>query len=242
MFDGWGEGWGEVHFWEMVFRTSVSFAALLLLTRLLGKKQMSQLTFFHYITGITIGSIAANIAGESETPFWNGLVSLVVWVLFVVLLSFITLKWGSTRMILDNQPTIVIRDGRIDEQAMKSVQLHLDDLNMMLRETGIFTIKDVQYAVLETNGALSVLQKVPQLPATKKDVKAGGGTPQYMPSEIIADGRVNRKNLRLYGLSEEWLLEEISKHGVSRSDQVFFAQLLEDKTLDVTLKQPKLKK
>jgi uncharacterized membrane protein YcaP (DUF421 family) len=242
MFDGWGKGWGDVHFWEMVFRTTVSFAALLLLTRLLGKKQMSQLTFFHYITGITIGSIAANIAGESETPFWNGLVSLVTWVLLAVLLSYITMKWGGTRIILDNRPTIVIKDGRIDEQAMKSVQLHLDDLNMMLREAGIFTVKDVQYAVLETNGALSVLQKVSQLPATKKDVKAGGGSPQYVPSEIIADGRVNRKNLRQYGLSEEWLLEEIGKHGVSRSDQVFFAQLLEDGTLDVTLKQPKLKK
>ena len=242
MFEGWGKGWGDFHFWEMVFRTTVSFAALLLLTRLMGKKQMSQLTFFHYITGITIGSIAANIAGESEEPFWNGMISLVVWTLLTVLLSFITLKWGGSRMILDNQPTIVIRDGRIDEQAMKSVQLHLDDLNMMLREAGVFTAKDVQYAVLETNGALSVLQKVQQLPATKKDVKAGGGPPQYMPSEIIADGRVNRKNLRLYGLNEEWLLEEIGKHGVSRSDQVFFAQLLEDGTLDVTLKQPKLKK
>ena len=242
MFEGWGEGWADVHFWEMIVRTVLSFAALLLLTRLLGKKQMSQLTFFHYITGITIGSIAANIAGESETPFWNGMVSLAVWTLLTVLLSFITLKWGGSRVILDNQPTIVIRDGRIDEQAMKSVQLHLDDLNMMLREAGVFTAKDVQYAVLETNGALSVLQKVQQLPATKKDVKAGGGPPQYMPSEIIADGRVNRKNLRLYGLNEEWLLEEIGKHGVSRSDQVFFAQLLEDGTLDVTLKQPKLKK
>jgi uncharacterized membrane protein YcaP (DUF421 family) len=242
MFDGWGEGWGDVQFWEMFFRTTMSFAALLLLTRLLGKKQMSQLTFFHYITGITIGNIAGAIAGESETPFWNGLVSLVIWTLLTVLLSYITLKWGGSRMILDNQPTIVIRDGRVDEQAMKSVQLHLDDLNMMLRETGIFNMKDVQYAVLETNGALSVLQKVPQLPATKKDIKAGGGPPQYMPSEIIADGRVNRKNLKLYGLSEEWVIEEIGKHGVSRSDQVFFAQLQEDGTLDVTLKQPKLKK
>ncbi len=240
MFENWGEGWGDIHLLEMAFRTTVSFAALLLLTRLLGKKQMSQLTFFHYITGITIGSIAANIAGESETPFWNGLLSLVIWTLLTVLLSFVTLKWGGSRMILDNQPTIVINDGRIDEQAMKSVQLHLDDLNMMLRETGVFTIKDVQYAVLETNGALSVLQKVPQLPATKKDVKAGGGPPQYMPSEIIADGRVNRKTLQLHGLSEEWLLKEIRKHGISRSDQVFFAQLQEDGSLDVTLKQPKM--
>ncbi|MCW1926670.1 YetF domain-containing protein [Bhargavaea beijingensis] len=242
MFEGWGEGWGDLHFWEMVFRTTLSFAALLLLTRLLGKKQMSQLTFFHYITGITIGSIAANIAGESETPFWNGLLSLVIWALLTVLLSYITLKWGGTRMILDNEPTIVIKDGRIDEQAMKSVQLHLDDLNMMLRENGVFAVKDVQYAVLETNGALSVLQKVTQLPATKKDVKAGGGPSQHMPSEIIADGRVNRKNLKSYGLSEQWLLEEIGKHGVARADQVFFAQLQEDGTLDVTLKQPKMNK
>ncbi|WP_040227687.1 DUF421 domain-containing protein [Bhargavaea cecembensis] len=229
--------WGQVDFWEMVLRSAVTFAVLLLLTRLLGKKQMSQLTFFNYVTGITIGSIAGNIAGESETPFFDGLVSLVTWVLLTILLSLISLKWAGARVILDNEPTIVIKDGRIDERAMKSVQLHLDDLNMMLRETGVFMVKDVRYAILETNGALSVLLKGQNLPATKKDVNVGAGPAKYLPTEIISDGKVVRKNLAEYDLTEAWLLKELGKHGVSRPEQVFFAQLQEDGTLDVTVKE-----
>lgn len=229
--------WGQVDFWEMVLRSAVTFAVLLLLTRLLGKKQMSQLTFFNYVTGITIGSIAGNIAGESETPFFDGLVSLVTWVLLTILLSLLSLKWPGARVILDNEPTIVIKDGRIDERAMKSVQLHLDDLNMMLRETGVFMVKDVRYAILETNGALSVLLKGQNLPATKKDVNVGTGPAKYLPTEIISDGKVVRKNLTEYDLTEAWLLKELGKHGVSRPEQVFFAQLQEDGTLDVTVKE-----
>ncbi|SIT69304.1 YetF domain-containing protein [Edaphobacillus lindanitolerans] len=231
------DDWLRVDFWEMVLRSAVTFAVLLLLTRLLGKKQMSQLTFFNYVTGITIGSIAGNIAGESETPFFDGLISLVTWTLLTVVLSLISLKWPGARIILDNEPTIVIKDGRLDEKAMKSVQLHLDDLNMMLRENGVFLVKDVRYAILETNGALSVLLKGPNMPATKKDVNVGAGPSKYLPAEIISDGKIVRKNLKEYNLSEEWLLKELGKHGVSRPEQVFFAQLLDDGTLDVTVKE-----
>ncbi len=92
----------KVDFWEMILRTTLSFIVLLILARLLGKKQMSQLTFFNYITGITIGSIAADIAGETETPFFNGLISLVWWSALTVLIGYIGMKSGKARVLIDD--------------------------------------------------------------------------------------------------------------------------------------------
>ena len=221
---------------EMTIRTVITFAVLLVLTRLMGKKQVSQLSFFHYVTGITIGSIAGNIAGESETPFWNGLISLILWALLTLLMSYISLKIPKARIALEDKPTIVIREGKILEGSMKSLRLHLDDLNMMLREQGIFSIKDAYYAVLETNGKLSVLMKAGQDPATKQDVKAPAPVPKYIPSEIISDGVMVKKNLTELNLTEEWVHEQLKKQGVGKIEQVFYAEIQTDGSLHVDMR------
>ncbi|MBO1911445.1 DUF421 domain-containing protein, partial [Microvirga sp. 3-52] len=143
-------------FWEMIFRTTGAFVALLILARILGKKQLSQLTFFHYITGIAFGSIAAEMAGQTDVKFMNGLVALAWWAVLTLLASYISLKSSNLRIVLDDQPTIVIKEGAIMENAMKKERLHVNDLMMMLREQSIFTLQDVHYAILETNGELSV--------------------------------------------------------------------------------------
>jgi uncharacterized membrane protein YcaP (DUF421 family) len=221
---------------EMTIRTVITFAVLLILTRLMGKKQVSQLSFFHYITGITIGSIAGNIAGESETPFWNGLISLILWALLTLLMSYISLKIPKARIVLEDKPTIVIREGKILEESMKSLRLHLDDLNMMLREQGFFSIKDAYYAVLETNGKLSVLMKAGQEPATKQDVKAAAPIPKYIPSEIISDGVMVKKNLTELNLTEDWVYEQLKKQGIGKIDHVFYAEIQTDGSLHVDMR------
>ncbi|MBE1554211.1 YetF domain-containing protein [Sporosarcina limicola] len=226
----------ELDFWEMILRTTITFIALLILARIMGKKQISQLTFFHYVTGITIGSIAGNIAGESETPFLNGLVSMIWWALLTLLMSFIALKSRKARLVLDDQPTIVMREGKILEGSLKKLRLHLNDLNMMLREQGVFSIKDVNYAVLETNGKLSILKKVGQEPATKQDVKAPAPIPKYIPSEIISDGKIVEKNLPELNLTEEWVYEQLKKQGIGKVEHVFYAEIQTDGSLHVDMK------
>ena len=225
-----GEMW-KLDFWEMILRVTLSFFVLLVLARFLGKKQVSQLTFFHYVTGITIGSIAGEIASESGTHFLNGLISMIWWALLTMLMSFIALKSQKMRVILDDEPTIVMHGGKLLEKSMKKSRLSLNDLNMMLREQGIFSIKDVDYAVLETSGTLSILKKTGQEPATKKDVNASAPQPKYIPMEIISEFKIVKKNLKELGLTEEWVYEQLKKQGIGQIEQVYYAEIQADGSL-----------
>lgn len=226
----------DADYGEMILRTTGAFAILLLLARILGRKQMSQLTFFHYITGIAFGSIAAEMAGQTDVKFMNGAIALAWWAVLTYLSSYISLKSPLGRLALDGQPAIVIKDGVLMEKEMKTLRLHMDDLMMMLREQSVFSLQDVHYAILESNGELSVLKKVQQQEATKLDVKANLSKPKYFPSELITDGKIVQKNLVELNLKEEWLLGELKKQGVGSVEQVFFAQLQTDGTVFVNFK------
>lgn len=225
----------ELNFWEMIIRTTLSFSALLLLARLLGKKQLSQLTFFHYITGITIGSIASEIASQHETPFLDGFISLIWWTVLTLLMSYISLKFPKIRILIDDEPTMVIKDGVLLVKSLKSSRLNMDDVLMMLREQSIFSIQEVQYAVLETNGELSVLKKVGDQGATKNDVNAPIVEPIFIPTEIIVDGIVLNKNLNELDLTEEWLFKKLRKKGINSPKEVFYAQVQTNGSLYISL-------
>ncbi|MHA6259227.1 YetF domain-containing protein [Sporosarcina sp. CAU 1771] len=227
----------DFNFWEMILRTTIAFAALLILARILGKKQLSQLTFFHYITGIAFGSIAAEMAGQTDVPFMDGLIALTWWAILTLLMSYLSMKSPRFRVLVDDEPSIVIRDGVLMEKKMKSLRLHLDDLMMMLREQSIFSIQDVHYAVMETNGELSVMKKTAQQEATKQDVQAPVTLPEYIPTEIISDGKIVYKNLIELKLTEEWVLKKLRKKGIDSVEQVFFAQIQTDGSLFTDLKR-----
>lgn len=226
----------DVEVLEMILRTTFTFIILLILARIMGKKQISQLTFFHYVTGITIGSIAGNIAGESETPFLNGVVSMIWWALLTLLMSFLTLKSRRARIILDDQPTIIIREGKILETSLTKTRLSTNDLNMMLREQSIFSITDVYYAILETNGELSVMKVASQEAATRKDVNAPSPTPKYIPTEIIVKGKILKKNLNELDLTEEWVMTKLKQQGIGKLELVLYAEIQTDGELHVDLK------
>ncbi|MGG0669724.1 YetF domain-containing protein [Sporosarcina koreensis] len=229
----------NMDFWEMLLRTTFAFIILMILARLMGKKQISQLTFFHYVTGITIGSIAAEISAQSETPFLNGAVAMIWWAILTVLVNLLTVKSKKARILFDDQPTIIIHRGKISEQGMKKARLTLNDLNMMLREQSIFTVTDVNYAILETNGQLSVMKKAAQEAATRKDVKAPGNEPKYIPTEIISDGKLIKENLTELKLTEEWVYEQLKKNGVGKLEQVYYAEILADGHLHIDLRTEK---
>ncbi|MET0786810.1 MAG: DUF421 domain-containing protein [Paenisporosarcina sp.] len=227
-------------FLEMLLRTTVTFSVLLGLARLLGKEQLSQLTFFNYITGITIGSIAGEIVSHEDTHYINAITSLIWWSLLTILVSFISIKSNRAKELLDDKPLIVIKEGKILEKALKKSRLPLSDLNMLLRIQGIFSVKDVHFAVLETNGELSVFKKVSQQPATKQDVKAPTETPKFMPCTIISDGKVVTKNLQGVGHTEEWLHKQLVKHGVNSVEQVFYAEIESDGSLYIDFGEDEL--
>ncbi|MFC5604570.1 DUF421 domain-containing protein [Sporosarcina koreensis] len=223
----------ELDFWEMIGRASTSFIALLILARFMGNKQISQLTFFHYVTGITIGSIAAEIAAQTETKFYDGMLAMIWWAILTILVNYLTVKSKKARKLVNASPTIIISKGKISEKSMKKVRLTLNELNMMLREQSIFSVADVNYAILETNGQLSVMKKSAQETATRKDVKAPGKDPKYIPTEIISDGKLIKENLTELELSEEWVYDQLKKRGIGKIENVFYAEILGDGNLHV---------
>jgi len=228
-------GFQEVNILEMILRSTLSFFTILVLARIIGKKQLSQLTFFHYITGITIGSIAAEVSTQVKTPFWDGFVSLIWWALLTLLISYIALKSSKARVFFDDRPTILIQNGTIIKNGMKKARLHTDELAMLLREQGIFSFDDVLYAVFETNGELSILKKPAKATATKQDVKADITIPPFMPTEVISNGKIIMKNLIELNLSEEWLLNKLKKKDIKNIEDVYFAQILENGSLYISL-------
>ncbi|MFJ7891056.1 DUF421 domain-containing protein [Lysinibacillus xylanilyticus] len=226
----------KADFWEMILRSTLSFFALLIVTRLLGKKQLGQLTFFHYTTGITFGSIASEIAAQAETPFLDGLIALIWWSVLTYFMTIITIKSKKARVIVDDKPTILIQNGIILESALRKNRLHMDELAMMLREQAIFSIQDVQYALLETTGKLSVLPRPAEQPATKQDVKVDVTPPTYIPTEVASDGKVIYENLVELELTEDWLMKKLKKQNVQSVEDVYFAQVQGNGSLYVSLK------
>lgn len=223
----------------IVLKPTIAFFLLLLLARLLGKKQMSQMTFFNYVTGITIGSLAANIITFNDESIWEEVIGLVWWCVLTAILSIITLKSAKMRVIIDGQPTVLIKNGKFQELALKSTKVSIEDLTMMLREQNIFSIKEVDYAILEPNGKLSVLKYQDQLNVIRKDLDIDVRRPKFFPEEIIIDGRIVYNNLRGYGLNIDWLGKELKSQKIKRVEDVLYAELQSDGTLYTLLKDKK---
>lgn len=215
------------------FRAIIGFVVLLILARLLGKKQLSQFTFFTYITGITLGNIAGEMVLNKDTKIIDGIAALTIWVLLTLLIEFISLKSAKARVLLDGEPTIVIKKGKILKKAMASSRLNMDDLTMLLRDKDVFSIREVDYAILEPNGKLSVLKKQEEENVTKMDLQIAYKKRLYIPSELIVDGKIVTKNLRELNLSEDWLESQIKQSGVPSVENVFFAELQSDGTVYV---------
>lgn len=221
---------------DILARTTISFIVLLILTRLLGKKQLSQLTYFNYITGITIGSIAAIMAMDRSRPLMDGLLSLIFWSLLTLLVGWISLKSAKLRILFDGEPTIIIKEGRILEKSLSKLQLNMDDLSMLLRNQNIFSINEIDYAILEPNGVLSVLKKVDYQAVSKQDIYPIISKPKYIPSEIIVDGKIVTKNLRELNLTHEWLTQQLTQAGVNQED-IFYAEIQADGSLFINKKE-----
>ena len=226
--------------WQTSLRTLLGFFVLLLLTRILGKKQLSQMTFFTYITGIALGNIAGDMVVHRDIKLIDGVTGLTLWAILTLGIEQLSLKSSKARVLLDGEPTIVIKNGKILEKAMASNKLNMDDLSMLLRDKNVFSVREVEYAILEPNGKLSVLKKQEEENVTKKDLKIPLNQRLYLPTELIVDGKIVRKNLKELSLNQEWLENQIKLSGVQAIDEVFFAELQSDGSIYVDKKTDRL--
>lgn len=223
----------SVEMLHLIVKTTCIFFALLILTRIVGRMQLSEMTFFHYVTGITIGSVAANMISESDGDLWIEFTCLAWWCVLTILLSYIGLKCRAVRVIVGGQPIIIIKDGRMIKKSFQQTRINMEDLCMLLREQNIFSIKEVNYAILEPDGKLSVMKKHKNLAVTKEDLNINAPEAQYLPAEVIVDGKIVKPNMQEFQLSEEWVLEELKRQGIHSIKKVLYAELQEDGSLYV---------
>ncbi|KUO76949.1 MAG: hypothetical protein APF77_19025 [Clostridia bacterium BRH_c25] len=221
---------------ETSVRTIIGFTVLFVLTRLLGKKQLGHLTFFTYVTGIAMGNIAGDMVVHRDIKLIDGVTGLMIWAFLTFLLEYFSLKSSKARVLLDGEPSIVIKKGVIMQKELAAQRLNMDDLAMLLRTNNVFSIKDVDYAILEPNGQLSILKKPDLEAVTKKDMQLQPENRMYLPTEIIVDGKSVQKNLKELNLSDEWLEQQIKLAGVNSVKEIFYAELQKDGSLYISIK------
>ena len=220
---------------EILLRSATTFIGLLFLALLMGRKQLSQITFFDYIVGITIGSIAAVIAVDRAVNIFDGVIAIVVWAIMPIIIGYISIKSIKFRLIVEGEPKVIIQNGIIINKNMLKEKYNIGDLMMQLRDKGIFDISEVDFAILEPNGKLSVLKKPEYNPATLKDMNI---TPDYkgVMVELIIDGNIIYKNLKNINKDIQWLNEQLKNRNIESVKNVIFAGFLTNGQLYVSLR------
>ena len=198
-----------------------SFAVLFLVAKFIGHKQIAQLDFFDYITGITIGSIAAEMATELEEP-WKPLIAMVIYGGITLSLSLISSRFPRSRKYLNGTPTILLDHGKLYYENMKKARLDLSEFLVLCRQQGYFDLTSIQTAIFEYNGKLTILPVTTQRPVTPQDMAL---TPdqELMFTELIMDGRILEDNLKRMGLDRTWLEKQLKQRHISTAKEVFLA-------------------
>lgn len=215
-------------------RGIIGFFTLLIFARILGKQQISQLTFFEYVVGITIGSTASTLTTDLTSSAWSHWVGLLVWTAACFILQYISIKWRTASIYLAGEPTIVIMDGKILEDNMHKYRYTLDDLLEQLRDKEVFDINKVAYAILEKDGQLSVLKKSEYNPVTPKDLNIKT-QPSNIGIELIYNGIVIDNNLNQINKNRTWLNKELKKLSITSPTQVFLASYNSESGLYIDL-------
>ncbi|MDF2066840.1 DUF421 domain-containing protein [Bacillus sp. Cr_A10] len=210
--------------WLDVIVRSLTFVIFLFfVTKMLGKKQISQLSFFEYVTGITIGSIAAEVIMGLEQNMFLGFVAIVIVSILPFLGGIVSLKSKKFRDFAEGKGTIFIKDGKIMEENLKKERYTVDEMLELLRKKDVFQVSDVEYAVLEATGELSVLLKKENQPLTAKDLNIKVASIKE-PQTVIMDGKILDEPLSTIGYNRGWLKTELEKLGVT-IENVFVGQV-----------------
>ncbi|MEK3776167.1 DUF421 domain-containing protein [Paenibacillus sp. FSL M8-0212] len=214
--------------WVVAVRSIIAFLTLIIYTRVLGKQQMGNLTYFDYINGITIGSIAGTFATDLSSKAWIHFVALTIFTIITIIFQYITLKNRTISKLMDSDPTLIIQNGKILEQNLSKMRVKFDELTMMLRQKDVFDITTLDYAILEPDGSLSVVLKPENQPVTAKDMHMHPPKSKLM-TEIIIDGLLIKQNLEERNKDTNWLSEQLKKQNITIQDIAFAAILPNDK-------------
>lgn len=204
---------------KVILTSVLSAAAIFAIAKILGHKQMSQLDFFDYITGITIGSIAAELATELEKP-WKPLIAMIIYGTITLALSIITSKFPRTRKFINGTPTVIMSGGKLYRKNFKKAKLDLSEFMVMCRQEGYFNLLDISAAIFEYNGRLTILPKAEKRPVNPGDMNIIPPA-ESIDTEVIMDGRILEGNLKRLGLDLVWLDKELKRQGYKNAKEIF---------------------
>lgn len=209
---------------EVSIRAAGAFIVLLVITRLIGKEQLGKLTVSDFVNAIAIGSIGASMATDHQENIVYYVIAIVIFSALTFATNYLALKSKPFRKIIEGEPVIVVHNGKILEKEMSGERYNIDNLIMNLREKNIFNIADVEFAVLEPNGQLSVLLKSSERPVTSSDLNISTKY-EGLPSELIVEGKIIQENLKHNNLSEEWLMEQLKLQNIGNVSEVSYASI-----------------
>ena len=208
-----------MEFIKIILTSLLSVVSLFIIAKITGHKQMAQLDFFDYITGITIGSIAAELATELEFP-WKPLIAMIVYGIVALSLTILAHKFPKTRNYVNGTPTIVMDNGKLYRKNMKKAKLELSEFMVLCRQEGYFNINDIQTAIFEYNGRITILPKSKKRPLTPEDMNLAPKKAEIY-TEIIMDGRILHENLKRLGLDLTWLDKQLKRKNHNNAKEIF---------------------
>lgn len=215
-----------------------SIVAIFILTKLMGYRQMSQMSMFDYIIGITIGSIAAEMSTSLENHFTQPLTAMIVYAIAAFLLSKITTKSIKARRIIEGEPLVLFNNGELYKKNLKKAKIDVTEFLVQCRVNGYFDVSKLQTAILEGNGKVSFLPKVSDRPATPADFELEPEQ-DYMVANVILDGKIMTENLKHTGNDEKWLMNQIKGQGAGSVQDVLLATCDGSNQVTVFLKETK---
>lgn len=202
----------EIDIFLLIVKTMISIVILFGITKMIGRKQISQLNIFDFIIGITMGNIAAEIAVNKEVKLLYGIIAMLIYAFFSVLVSYLTNKSIKARRFFTGVPIVVIENGKLIEESLKKIKFDVNDLLEESRVNGYFDLSEIEYAIMEANGRLSFLPKSKYEPLTPNDMKIKT-TYKGLCSNLLIDGKIMTNNLKNIGKDENWLLSRLEKQG-----------------------------
>lgn len=209
---------------EVIPRGLISLLALFFMTKLLGKKQVSQLSLFDYVIGISIGNFAAEITINTDVPFMNGIVAVILFGIVAYIISRLTMKSIWLRKFVTGTPTVLLQKGEFIYKNMSKTKFDINDFLEECRENGYFDISELEYAILEANGKISFLPKAEYKPLTPNDMRMKVKQ-QGLCVNAIIDGNLMVDNLKNFGKTKEWMDKELKLKGYTEYKDILLATI-----------------
>lgn len=206
---------------RIIYTAVLSIVAMFVFTKIVGNRQVSQMNFFDYISGITVGSIAADLAIDLEGEYWPPLVAIAVYAAFAFFVNFVTCKSAILRNFFNGKPVILFENGKLYEKNLLHTRIDTAEFLTQCRTAGFFDLSQIDTAILETNGHISILPKAEHRPATPSDLSIYPDS-EHPCTTLIMDGHILRQNFKFCTLNESTLLQRLKEQGFALED-VFLA-------------------